>query len=111
MCAGSFNVESGEQALVEGQTDLIALGRALWLTLIYPLNCSRKGKTISGPASDATLQADLFVGAPLSCTVNPGVGTGETSVSKATASKKVLVIGGGVGEWKPPGWRHSVAIE
>jgi 2,4-dienoyl-CoA reductase-like NADH-dependent reductase (Old Yellow Enzyme family)/thioredoxin reductase len=97
MCAGSLDIETGEQALRKGETDLVAIGRGLLADPelakklmegreedIKP--CIRCNECIMG----------IFTGS-LTCTVNPSLGQSDIVVSKAPVPKQVLVIGGGAG--------------
>jgi len=97
MCAGSLDVETSEKALKDGQTDLIAMGRGL---LADP---DLTVKLMEGREED--IRPCILCGG---CTRRPEPSTspptgphcprlGTMVVSKVTAPKKVLVVGGGAG--------------
>lgn len=99
LCAGSLNVEAGEQAIREGKTDIVAMGRGLIADPELPL------KLMEGRVEDIRpcirgnqgCISRTIIGQGLSCEVNPGIGKDDTrTVTPAKARKKVLVVGGGM---------------
>jgi 2,4-dienoyl-CoA reductase-like NADH-dependent reductase (Old Yellow Enzyme family)/thioredoxin reductase len=99
MCAGSLNVEIGEQAICEGKTDLAVIGRGLIADPELPL------KLMEGRVEDIRpcirgnngCVGRALMGYKLSCEVNPGIGKDEVmTVTPAQVPKKIMVIGGGV---------------
>lgn len=99
MCAGSLNVEIGEQAIRDGKTDLVIIGRGLIADPELPL------KLMEGRAEDIRpcirgnhgCISRAFNCLPISCEVNPGISKNTIAITPTKTAKKVLVIGGGVG--------------
>jgi len=97
MCAGGLDIELSEQAVRDGQTDLLAIGRGLFADPELAVKLMEGREEDIRPCIRCNVcMVRLFVGS-LSCTVNPGLDSSEMAVSAAPAPKKVLVIGGGVG--------------
>jgi len=98
VCAGGLDIELGEQALREGQTDLVAIGRGLLADpeLAVKLMEGREEDIRPCIRCNGCLKSLLSIGS-LSCTVNPSFGRSDMVVSKAPVPEKVLVIGGGAG--------------
>lgn len=96
MCAGSLDIEPGEQAVREGQTDLVAIGRGLLADpeLVVKLMESREEDIRPCIRCNECMKNLMFSGS-LSCTVNPSLGRSDMVVSKVPVPKKILVIGGG----------------
>ncbi len=97
------------RALKEGWVDMALLGRGLLADAEWA-NKVREGREADirpclGCHNGCLGRGDLC--RPLSCAVNPACGRErEYSIVPAAEKKKVLVIGGGVREWKPPGRRR-----
>jgi 2,4-dienoyl-CoA reductase-like NADH-dependent reductase (Old Yellow Enzyme family)/NADPH-dependent 2,4-dienoyl-CoA reductase/sulfur reductase-like enzyme len=99
LCAGGLNVELGEQAIREGKTDIVAIGRGLIADPELPR------KLMEGRPEDIRpcirgnhgCISRTIIGQGLSCEVNPGIAKDATMmVTPAKKPKKVMVIGGGV---------------
>lgn len=88
-----------ELVVREGKADLVAFGRQSLADPHMPL------KTLQNRLEDMTpciacLQgcvANMYAGNPICCLTNPCLGKESTPIKKAETSKKVMVIGGGVG--------------
>ncbi len=87
-----------ETILQEGKADFIGMGRASIADPELP-NKVAAGKLQDIRPCIACLQgciANLLVGKPITCLVNPAMGhEGEKELKKAAERKKVLVVGGG----------------
>lgn len=99
LCAGGLNVELGEQALREGKTDIVSIGRGLIADPELPLKVSEGRIEDIRPCirGNHGCISRTIVGLGLSCEVNPGIAKDSTmTVTPAKVPKKVLVIGGGI---------------
>lgn len=91
--------ELAERALVEGQADVIAIGRGLltdpeWAAKVMTDRVNRIRPCIG--CHDGCLGRG-FLGRPLSCAVNPSCGREKDyGIERASSARKVMVIGGGV---------------
>ena len=98
MCAGSLDIEPGEQAVREGQTDLVAIGRGLLADPELAVKLMEGREEDIRPCIRCNeCMKNLIFSSFLSCAVNPSLGRSDMVVSKVPVSEKVLVIGGGVG--------------
>lgn len=98
--AGKLDIpDLAEQALEEGQADMIGLGRALLTDSDWPK------KVIKGDIEDirpcigchAGCLGRAFEGKPLSCAVNPACGRERLyQMVPAQTLKKILIAGGGI---------------
>jgi 2,4-dienoyl-CoA reductase (NADPH2) len=88
----------GEQILRNGSADLVTMARALIADPEMP-NKARQEKSNTIYHCIACNQGCfdmIFLGKPVTCTVNPRAGVEkETEISPAAEKKKVLIIGGG----------------
>jgi 2,4-dienoyl-CoA reductase-like NADH-dependent reductase (Old Yellow Enzyme family)/thioredoxin reductase len=100
MCAGSIDIDLGEQAIREGKTDLVLMGRGLIADPELPL------KLMEGRLDDIRPCIRGNQGCisrtinckSISCEVNPGIGKYEGRAAPSLRDpKKVLIVGGGVG--------------
>jgi len=100
MCAGGLNVETGEQAIREGKTDLVAIGRGLIADPELPLKLKEGRREDIRPCirgNQGCISRTMNCLA-LSCEVNPGIGKeASMTFTPAKEKKKVVVVGGGVG--------------
>jgi 2,4-dienoyl-CoA reductase-like NADH-dependent reductase (Old Yellow Enzyme family)/thioredoxin reductase len=99
LCAGGLNVELGEQAIREGKTDIVSIGRGLIADPELPLKLTEGRVEDIRPCirGNHGCMSRTIMGLGLSCEVNPGIAKDSTmTVTPAQVPKKVLVIGGGV---------------
>jgi hypothetical protein len=95
MITGMMTPEVGEQAIREGKTDLVVIGRGQWADPEIP------NKVAGGRLDDIRpcLACDVCSGRegkPVHCTVNPALGSElEYKIVPAPKKKRVLVVGGG----------------
>ncbi len=98
IAVGTIDLELGESVLRDKQADFVSIGRGVGADPELP------GKAAEGRAQDIwpcimcleCLNAIMFQGAPIRCSVNPATGREKDFVIKpAEKPKKVLVIGGG----------------
>jgi 2,4-dienoyl-CoA reductase-like NADH-dependent reductase (Old Yellow Enzyme family)/thioredoxin reductase len=96
MCAGSLEIEPGEEAVRKGQTDLVAIGRGLLADpeLVVKLKEGKEEDIRPCIRCNECMKNLMFSGS-MSCTVNPSLGRSDMVISKVPAPKKILVIGGG----------------
>lgn len=88
-----------ELVVKKGYADMIAMGRQSIADPHFPNKAAANQYDEITPCI-ACLQGcvgNMFVGKPIECLVNPFVGYEEHLTEKATESKKVMVVGGGVG--------------
>ena len=88
-----------ELVVKKGYADMIAMGRQSIAYPHFPNKAAANQYDEITPCI-ACLQGcvgNMFVGKPIECLVNPFVGYEEHLTEKATESKKVMVVGGGVG--------------
>ena len=88
-----------ELVVKKGYADMIAMGRQSIADPHFPNKVAANQYDEITPCI-ACLQGcvgNMFVGKPIECLVNPFVGYEEHLTEKATESKKVMVVGGGVG--------------
>ena len=97
---GSFNLDLAEEALKNGQTDMIAMIRQF----ITDPDCVNKAKRGRGDEIRPCIRCMVCTGddphgcpKPLRCSVNPVAGRSPLfdTIPKSTSPKKVVVIGGG----------------
>jgi 2-enoate reductase len=98
--AGRMGIpELAEKAIEEGKADMVALGRGLladpyWVKKIEEDKPEHIRPCLGG--QDGCI-GRIFLGRPLSCSVNPSCGRErEYSLQPADKSKSIMVIGGGV---------------
>lgn len=99
MCAGSLNVELGEQAVREGKTDLVVIGRGLIADPELPLKVARGCLEDIRPCirGNQGCISRTITCKTISCEVNPSIGKDVDWVPVVSGpTKKVLVAGGGV---------------
>ena len=112
---GINSPEIAEQILEEGRCDIVLLGRQMFADIAFPRkvledradevnHCVRCARCFSGPHEDAEMPENPDGGPPplplIMCTVNPLFCRAmkyPPFEGKAAVSKRVLVIGGGVG--------------
>lgn len=96
---GNHDVETAEEALLEGKADLVALGRSLIADPKLP------NKLASGRIDDIRpcirgnegCLSRFQLGQPMRCEVNPACGREvEFKITPAASKKSVMVIGGGI---------------
>lgn len=100
MCAGGLNVEIAEKAIRDGKADLVVIGRGLIADPELPLKLMKGRVEDIRPCirGNQGCMSRTIMGRALSCEVNPSIGKDATmTVTPTQVSKKVLVIGGGVG--------------
>ena len=100
MCAGGLNVEIAEQAIRDGKADLVLIGRGLIADPELPLKLMKGRVEDIRPCIRGNMgcMSRTIMGRALSCEVNPSIAKDATmTVTPTQVSKKVLVIGGGVG--------------
>ena len=88
-----------ELVVKKGYADMIAMGRQSIADPYFPNKAAANQYDEITPCI-ACLQGcvgNMFVGKPIECLVNPFVGYEEHLTEKVTESKKVMVVGGGVG--------------
>lgn len=88
-----------ELVVKKGYADMIAMGRQSIADPHFPNKAAANQYDEITPCI-ACLQGcvgNMFVGKPIECLVNPFVGYEEHLTEKVTESKKVMVVGGGVG--------------
>ncbi len=88
-----------ELVVKKGYADMIAMGRQSIADPHFPNKAAANQYDEITPCI-ACLQGcvgNMFVGKPIECLVNPFVGYEEHLTEKAIESKKVMVVGGGVG--------------
>jgi 2,4-dienoyl-CoA reductase-like NADH-dependent reductase (Old Yellow Enzyme family)/thioredoxin reductase len=97
ICAGGFDVETGEKALRDGKADLIAIGRGLVADPEMPLKLMEGRLEDIRPCIRGNLGCigEGFNVRPLNCEVNPGIRM-AAPVTPTPFPKKVMVIGGGI---------------
>jgi 2,4-dienoyl-CoA reductase-like NADH-dependent reductase (Old Yellow Enzyme family)/thioredoxin reductase len=97
LCAGGINFEIGEQALMDGKTDVLAMGRGLIADpeLANKLMDGRPEDIRPCIRGNEGCISRTIPGKSISCEVNPGIGKERLRVTPAAEPKKVLVIGGG----------------
>jgi 2,4-dienoyl-CoA reductase-like NADH-dependent reductase (Old Yellow Enzyme family)/thioredoxin reductase len=95
---GRLDLETGEKALVEGQADLIAIGRRLIADPDLPRKTIEKKVEEIIPCIGCyeCIERLGSRNEGLICTINPATGReGERKISKADKIKTVWIIGGG----------------
>ena len=88
-----------ELVVKKGYADMIAMGRQSIADPHFPNKAAANQYDEITPCI-ACLQGcvgNMFVGKPIECLVNPFVGYEEHLTEKTTESKKIMVVGGGVG--------------
>lgn len=87
-----------ERVLQEGKADIVALGRQLLADPFWPEKVGQKHYDTITPCLTCNYCIDLLEkGEPIKCSVNPYLGReNELRSEPLAASKKVLIIGGGV---------------
>ncbi len=88
-----------ELVMKKGYADMIAMGRQSIADPHFPNKAAANQYDEITPCI-ACLQGcvgNMFVGKPIECLVNPFVGYEEHLTEKTTESKKIMVVGGGVG--------------
>jgi 2,4-dienoyl-CoA reductase-like NADH-dependent reductase (Old Yellow Enzyme family) len=92
---GRLTPEAGEQALVDGSADVIAMGRALIADPDLP-NKLRDGRRhrIRPCAYQYRCIGSIFLNEPVQCAVNPDAGH-EAEPADAVEPRRVVVAGGG----------------
>ena len=88
-----------ELVVKKGYADMIAMGRQSIADPHFPNKAAANQYDEITPCI-ACLQGcvgNMFVGKPIECLVNPFVGYEEHLIEKTTESKKIMVVGGGVG--------------
>ena len=97
---GCLNIEIGDKAIKQGQTDFVCLGRTLIADPDLP------AKFAGGKAGEVRpcihcmrcMFEDVFLGKPLECSVNASVGhEAEYELKPVSRLKRVMVVGGGPG--------------
>lgn len=101
MVAGRMDIpEIGEEAIKQGKTDMVLVGRGLLADPYWALKtASDDVKNIRPCLSchDGCISRTVQTGSHLTCTVNPNCGREkESRMIPALRKKKILVIGGGV---------------
>jgi hypothetical protein len=90
--------EYAEQALAEGQCDLVAMARALIADPELP-NKAKSGKEEEIRACIGCVEAcyqRYIMDAQVGCSINASAGFEEEQIKPAEVKKKVLVVGGGL---------------
>jgi len=83
------------RAVMEGATDLVALGRQLIADPDWPLKVREGRQAEIRPCIACNTCIDgMREGSPLGCLVNPRIG-GEPPVQAAAQPRRILVVGGG----------------
>lgn len=96
MCAGSLDIEPGEQAIRNGETDLVAIGRGLLADPELPVKLMEGRREDIRPCIRCNeCMKNLMLSGSLSCTVNPGLGRKDYLMDKVSVPSKILVVGGG----------------
>ncbi len=100
MVAGRLDAaEVADQAIAEGKTDIVALGRALLADPEWPNKVARGEIQRIRPCigcHDGCIERPVTAGRLLSCTVNPSAGRErETPMRVRNRVKRILVAGGG----------------
>ncbi len=106
--------EQAERVIAEGKSDMIAIGRGLLADSHWPVKVA-EGKTEDiRPCigcHDGCI-GRFMRGKPLSCAVNPACGREKLyALDRVEKPKKVVIVGGGIGAWKPPGLRQSAVTK
>lgn len=97
--------ETADRLLREGKMDLVALGRAL---LADPLWCRKAKGELPGPIRPCiacnrcieTISKQL----PITCSVNPLLGSEDAKLAAGPKKRKIVVVGGG-----PSGMQAAIA--
>jgi len=88
MCAGSLDIEPGEQAVREGQTDLVAIGRGLLADPELAVKLMEGREEDIRPCIRCNeCMKNLIFSSFLSCAVNPSLGRSDMVVSKGPVPK------------------------
>lgn len=101
IASGSITLpDLAEQVLADGKGDFISLGRPLWADPEWS-NKAREGRLEDiRPCircNDGCLDRTFFRFRAVGCSVNPEIGReGDLCVTRASRSKKVAIVGGGV---------------
>ncbi|MFC1862593.1 FAD-dependent oxidoreductase [Thermodesulfobacteriota bacterium] len=98
MCAGSLDPGPGEQAVRDGDTDLVAIGRGLLADPEFTMKLMQdRAEDIRPCIRCNECMKNLMFSSTLSCSVNPGLGSEDIAPKKVPVAKRILVIGGGPG--------------
>jgi len=95
---GRLTIELGNEAIKNGQTDFIAIGRPLIADPNLPLKAANKREEDIIPCIECNIciEESLSTGRGLECSVNSEVGhEAEYKIEPTDKPKKVLVVGGG----------------
>jgi len=99
IAVGALDANLGEKALIDGDADIIAYGRALLADPKLPAKLmDDKAEDIRPCCRGHEGCISLFFrGCPIRCEVNPQAGReSDYKIEKAPAPKKVVVVGGGM---------------
>jgi len=95
MTVGWMTPETGEQALSEGKTDMVVMGRRLLADPEIPLKVA-SGKLDEIRPCIGCLMCQVDIDKAIKCTVNPSVSRElDYPIVPATKKKRVVVVGGG----------------
>jgi 2,4-dienoyl-CoA reductase-like NADH-dependent reductase (Old Yellow Enzyme family)/thioredoxin reductase len=97
LCAGGLNVELGEKAIIDGKTDIVAMGRGLIADPELPKKLMEDRPEDIRPCirGNEGCISRTIPGKSISCEVNPGIAKERLRVTSAVEPKEVLVLGGG----------------
>jgi 2,4-dienoyl-CoA reductase-like NADH-dependent reductase (Old Yellow Enzyme family)/thioredoxin reductase len=97
LCAGGLNFELGEKAIIDGKTDILAIGRGLIADPELPKKLMEGRPEDIRPCirGNEGCISRTVPGKSISCEVNPGIAKERLRVTPAVEPKKVLVLGGG----------------
>jgi 2,4-dienoyl-CoA reductase-like NADH-dependent reductase (Old Yellow Enzyme family) len=93
---GRLTPEAAEQALADGQADIIAMGRPLIADPDLPRKLAEGRRDRVRPcAYQYRCIGSIFLNDPVQCTVNPDAGHEHQVVAPAATPQHVVVVGGG----------------
>jgi 2,4-dienoyl-CoA reductase-like NADH-dependent reductase (Old Yellow Enzyme family)/thioredoxin reductase len=89
--------DASEAALIDGQADLVAMGRALIADPDLPRHLEADDEARVRPCLACNRCSEAITRGPLRCLVNPEAGRNPAPAPPASAPRRILVIGGGPG--------------